>query len=107
MGLYYQTEYRLGRRGGRVCRNYTGFRAFLAIAIDLFFVLTFDLILGLLFFALIMVLKLLKAVAFILSLPFRLVHWISLKLQRRAAAADAWHDSSVPLKPAWTSFDEV
>ena len=42
MGLYYQTEYRLGRRGGRVCRTYTGLRAFLAIAVDLGFLLTFE-----------------------------------------------------------------
>ena len=43
MALHYQTEYRLGNRG-RVCRSYTGFQAFLAIAIDLVFGLLFELV---------------------------------------------------------------
>ena len=47
MGVYYQTEYRLGRRGGVVCRTYTGPRAYLAIAFDLFFLLTFEFVLAL------------------------------------------------------------
>jgi len=42
MGLYYQAEYRIGRRGGRVSREYAGFRAFLAILFDLVFGLLFD-----------------------------------------------------------------
>ena len=105
MGLYYQTEYRLGRRG-RVIRTYTGIRAFLAIAIDLLFVLTFDLVLGLLFFVLLMVLKLIKAIAYGFSVPFRLARWVSLKLARRARAAHEY-DHSLPLKPAWTSFEEI
>jgi hypothetical protein len=42
MGLSYQAEYRIGRRGGRVCRSYTGFRAFLAILFDLVFGTFFD-----------------------------------------------------------------
>jgi hypothetical protein len=51
MGLYYQTEYRLGRRGGRVCRSYTGFRAFLAIVLDLVFGLLFELVTAVFAFA--------------------------------------------------------
>ena len=43
MALHYQTEYRLGNRG-RVCRSYTGFQAFIAIAIDLVFGLLFELV---------------------------------------------------------------
>ncbi|MGO9462813.1 MAG: hypothetical protein ACLQIB_02005 [Isosphaeraceae bacterium] len=42
MGLYYQAEYRIGRRGGRVCHSYSGVRAFLAILFDLVFGLLFD-----------------------------------------------------------------
>jgi len=106
MGLYYQTEYRLGRRG-RVFRNYTGMRAFLAIAVDLFIVLTFDLVFGLLFLSLIMTLRLLKAVAYVLSLPFRLARWVSLKLERRVTTNHHEEDQRFPLKPAWTSFDEI
>jgi hypothetical protein len=42
MGLYYHAEYRVGPRGGRVCRSYHGFRAFLAILFDLVFGTLFD-----------------------------------------------------------------
>lgn len=35
MSLYYQTDYRLGRRAGRVCRTYTGVEAAIAIGVDL------------------------------------------------------------------------
>ncbi len=42
MALHYQAEYRIGRRGGRVCHSYSGFRAFLAILSDLVFGLFFD-----------------------------------------------------------------
>jgi hypothetical protein len=44
MGLQYQAEYRIGRRGGRVCRTYSGCRAFVAIFLDLIFGLVFDVI---------------------------------------------------------------
>ncbi len=44
MGLYYHAEYRVGPRGGRVCRSYSGFRAFLAILFDLVFGTLFDVI---------------------------------------------------------------
>jgi hypothetical protein len=37
MSLYYHADYRVGPRGGRVCRSYSGFRAFLAILFDLVF----------------------------------------------------------------------
>jgi hypothetical protein len=37
MSLYYHAEYRVGTRGGRVYRSYSGFRAFLAILFDLVF----------------------------------------------------------------------
>ena len=106
MGLYYQTEYRLGRRGGLVCRNYTGCRAFLAIAIDLFFVLTFDLLLGLVFFILRNMLKLLAVVFYLLTIPFRLTRRIVRALVPRYPADGHGHPQ-MPLKPAWTGFDEL
>jgi hypothetical protein len=43
MAIYYQTEYRMGRRG-RVCRYYTGLQALVAIFFDLTFGLAFELI---------------------------------------------------------------
>src|SRR5271166_4315263 len=107
MGLYYQTEYRLGRRGGRVCRSYTGLRAFLAIAIDLLFLLTFELVFGVIFFVLRNVLTLLKGVLYALSLPFRAVQWVSLRLDERTAAARTRRAAGTILKPAWAGSDEL
>jgi len=69
MALYYQTEYRLGRRG-RVSRSYTGVRAFLAIVTDLTFGLFFELLSGLIVLALRLV-----ALAFQLVVQVLRVHW--------------------------------
>jgi hypothetical protein len=107
MGLYYQTEYRLGRRGGRVCRTYTGLRALLAIAIDLLFLLTFELLFGVLFFALRTVLAVFKVIFYVLSLPFRAVQWVSLKLDRKATAVRSRRGAGAILKPAWAGSDEL
>ena len=86
MGVYYQTEYRLGRRGGVVCRTYTGPRAYLAIAFDLFFLLTFEFVLALV----VLVMRnfcaiagtMLTAIFYLLSVPFRVARWIASKLER-------------------------
>jgi len=131
MGLYYQTEYRLGRRGGRVCRSYTGLRAFLAIAIDLLFVLTFELAFGVMVFVLKNFWTLLEGVHYalllpfraarrfarkhpsswlcfdVVALPFRAAHWVSLKLYQRAAAARSRRGAGAFLKPAWAGSDEL
>jgi hypothetical protein len=107
MGLYYRTEYRLGRRGGTVGRSYTGIRAFLAIAIDLFFVLTFDLVFGLVFFVLRNILKLLTAVFYLLTLPFHLARWVSQRFERKPVEAKGGPHLTASLKPAWPAFDEV
>jgi len=107
MGLYYQTEYRLGRRGGRVCRSYTGLRAFLAIAIDLLFVLTLELAFGVILFVLKNFLTLLKGILYALSLPFRAAQWVSLKLDLRAAAVRSRRGAGANLKPAWAGSDEL
>src|SRR5262249_42512704 len=108
MGLYYQTEYRLGRGGGRVCRTYTGLRAFVAIAIDLVFMFTFELGLGLLFFLarnfIWVVAGILMAVFYALSMPFRVARWASLKLSRSEGPGAL---AGRPLKPAWAGHDEV
>jgi hypothetical protein len=111
MGLNYQTEYRLGRRGGRVCRTYTGLRAIMAIAIDLFFVFTFELVFGLLFFILKnlsrIVLTLVTTVFYLLSLPFRVANWVSLKLEGRFSSNQPDHLAGHPSKPAWAGYDEI
>ena len=84
-----------------------GIRAFLAIAIDLFFVLTFDLAFGLFFFILRNMLKLLTAVFYLLTLPFRLLRWFSRKLERRFAGAAHSHSTAGPFKQSWPAFDEL
>lgn len=108
MGLYYQTEYRLGRRGGRVCRTYTGLRAFLAIGVDLVFMLTFEFALGLLYFLVRNVVwvggGVLMALFYALSVPFRVARWVSLKLAPSAHLRPA---SGPHLKPAWEGYEEV
>jgi hypothetical protein len=111
MGLYYQTEYRLGRRGGRICRTYTGLRAVLAIAIDLLLILTFDFAFGLLFLVLRtlgkVVLVLLTAVFYLLSVPFRIARWVAHKLEQGPSANQADPAAARPLKPAWAGYDEI
>ncbi len=112
MGVYYQTEYRLGRRGGVVCRTYTGPRAYLAIAFDLFFLLTFDFVLALV--ALIMrnfcviVRTMLMSIFYLLSVPFRVARWVASKLERCDAAEHTHWERQQPFaKPAWTGGEEI
>jgi hypothetical protein len=107
MGLYYQTEYRLGRRGGRVCRSYTGLRAYLAIAIDLLFVLTLELTFGVIFFVMKNFFTLFKGVLYALSLPFRAAQWVALRLDQRAVACRSRRGAEVILKPSWAGSDEL
>lgn len=107
MGLYYQTEYRLGRHGGRVCRSYTGLRAFLAIAIDLLFLLTLELVFWVISFVLKNFFTLFKGILYALSLPFRAARWVALKLDQKAAAARSRRGAGAFLKPAWACSDEL
>jgi hypothetical protein len=111
MGLYYQTEYRLGRGGGRICRSYTGLRAIVAIAVDLFFVLTFELFFGLLFLVLRNVTRImafvLMAVFYVLSLPFRAARWVSRTLEQRASFGRSEGADRATFKPAWAGFDDI
>jgi hypothetical protein len=112
MGVYYQTEYRLCRRGGVVRRIYTGPRAFLAIAVDLFFLLTFEFALALFFLIMrnagVILLTTLTAVFYLLSMPFRFAHWVSYKLERAAAARRPHWEAHQPFtKPVWTAGQEI
>jgi hypothetical protein len=107
MGLYYQTEYRLGRHGGRVRRTYTGVRAFLAIFIDLFFVMTFELAFALVFFILRNIWLLLTAVFYVLSVPFIIAKWVSRRIEQRFPALASSARLRTTFKPAWVSFDDV
>lgn len=91
MALYYQTEYRLGRHAGTVRRSYRGLQAFLAIALDLMFVFTFELVFAALFFVLANLTNILKVVLFailyLFTVPFRLARWVSDRFERGRAAA--------------------
>jgi hypothetical protein len=112
MGVYYQTEYRLGRRGGVVRRTYTGPRAYLAIAFDLFFLLTFEFVLTLIVLVMrnlwVIVCTLFTAVFYLLSVPFRVSRWIAYKLERSAAAEHTHWERQEPFaKPAWTGGEEI
>jgi hypothetical protein len=112
MGVYYQTEYRLGRRGGVVCRTYTGPRAYLAIAFDLFFLLTFEFVLALVFLVMrnswVIIRTLSAAILYLLSVPFRVSRWIAYKLERSDAAEyPHWERQEPFAKPAWTGGQEI
>src|SRR5262245_15765000 len=97
MGLCYQTEYRLGARGGRICRTYTGFRAFVAIAVDLALGLIFasvGLAIHLILLALLLCLRVAGRVAqYLVHLQtalYRAVRWLSNRVARWATRKPAW-----------------
>jgi hypothetical protein len=103
MALYYQTEYRLGKRG-RISRSYTGIQAFVAILFDLVFGLVFELVssvIGLALRLVILVVQLavvvlrkswstlivlMAALVFVLTLPFVLLHQAVARLRTRIEA---------------------
>jgi hypothetical protein len=126
MALHYQTEYRLGNRG-RVCRSYTGFQAFIAIAIDLVFGLLFELVFSVIglamriaVLAVHLAVRLLQLywrilvatmtfVVYAVTLPFVWIHEIVDRLRTRArndAPAGQW-DQGPTRKPDWAFGREV
>jgi hypothetical protein len=126
MALYYQTQYRLGRRGGRVCRSYSGFQAFMAILMDLVFGLLFELVSSVIALAfrlvvmalglVVVVVKLnwrvavavMTTVVYILTLPFALLHeTIGRFKSPDSAPADDYSYRESPLKPEWALSREV
>jgi hypothetical protein len=125
MALYYQTEYRLGRRVGRISRSYTGVHAFLAIVLDLFLGSVFGLVsivLGLALravgFALqvsVIVLKanwnllvaVMTALVYCVTLPFALLHDAADR-RRSLGKSNRNHVSAVSaFKPEWALSREV
>jgi hypothetical protein len=126
MALYYQTEYRLGRRG-RICRSYTGFQALVAIILDLIFRLFFELISLMIDLAVRVVIlsadlavqmlkitwKLLVAamtlIVYLVTLPFALLHEAVDRL-RAGSPADRPEPQPEPTslrKPSWALSREV
>jgi hypothetical protein len=122
MAFYYQTEYRLGRRG-RIRRSYTGIRAFVAIFLDLVFGLIFETVataMALVFRVVTLAFQLamhviktggkilvaaLAAVVFILTLPFALVHQA---VQRAGSIRPDGHGAGpAALKPDWALGREL
>jgi hypothetical protein len=86
-------------------------RAFFAILIDLIFLLTFDLVFNVMALVLRTVWRirvvLMTFLLLLISLPFRLAHWASVKLEHRAQRARPEPDSQAHLKPAWAAHDEI
>ena len=126
MALHYQTEYRLGNRG-RVVRSYTGFQAFVAIAIDLVFGLLFELIFAGVALAMRIVVLVLHLVNRLLHLYWRFLTavmtlvvyavtlpfaWINQAVARlrprpdRDASGDHWAPGSTK-KPNWAYGREL
>jgi hypothetical protein len=111
MTLYYQTEYCLGRRGGRVCHTYHGFQALIAILVALALGFAFGVLgfaFGVLGLALLVVRFALRSVwavlvavmtlvVAVLSSPFRAGRWVARQVETRQPA----------LKPAWVPLDDL
>ena len=85
---------------------------FLAIAFDLFFLLTFEFVLALV----VLVMRnawaitgaILMATCYLLSVPFRVARWVSRKVEQFAAARHAdWEPQEPYAKPAWTAGQEI
>ncbi len=98
----YETEYCLGGKTW-VCHRYGGLQAIIAIAFDLALSLVFGLVgctLRLVWFSVLMVwfvvTRAVWALAFLLSLPFRLMAAIFAPRTRRPT-----------IKPAWVTLDEL
>jgi hypothetical protein len=124
MALYYQTEYRLGKRG-RISRSYTGFQAFVAIFFDLIFGLVFELVTSVLSLLLRLTVCFLQlgvvvfrkswgtlvavmaAIVSLATLPFVLLHHAVDRLRSRIEAdrRDSYPISTV--KPDWALSREV
>ena len=125
MALYYQTEYRLVGRVGRISRSYTGVHAFLAIVLDLFLGFVFGLVsivIGLALRTVVIALQLsvivlkaswsflvvvMTAIVFCLTLPFALLHH-AVDRQRSRMKFNRSHFPTVsPHKPEWALSREV
>ena len=125
MALYYQTEYRLGRRHGRITRSYTGFQAFLAIVLDLVFGLFFELITGAIALALRLIhltlrigfavlrkswstlVAVMAAVVSLLTLPFVALHHAVDRLRSPVLADRRRSYAASAIKPEWALNREV
>jgi hypothetical protein len=125
MALHYQTEYRLGRRYGRVCRSYTGFRAFLAIVLDLTFGMVFELVCGVITFALRLAALAIQLVAqvlkfnwrillvamtmvvYVVTAPFALLHRVVERVRWERPYQQPRSESGPVLKPDWGLGQEI
>jgi hypothetical protein len=125
VALYYQTEYRLGRRVGRISRSYTGVHAFLAIVLDLFLGSVFGLVsivIGLALRAVLIAIQLsvivlkanwhalmtiMTAAVYCATLPFAVLHH-AVDRRRSFEKTNGSQFSTVDtLKPEWTLSREV
>jgi hypothetical protein len=125
MAIYYQTEYRLGRRGRRVSRSYTGFQACVAILLDLIFGLAFGLVSMLVGFAIRLIalafqfgmavtrkswklaVAVMTVVVYLLTLPFALVHQAVDRVLLRGNESQPDPSARPIRKPEWALSREV
>jgi hypothetical protein len=125
MRLYYQTEFRLGERGRRISRRYTGAQALAAIIIDLSFKLWLELVVALVGlaawfcalafrFALLVAAKswktavaLMTVVVYLLTLPFALLHQAVDRVLAKNKQGQPGRPTGPYLKPEWALGREV
>jgi|SRR4051812_8595816 len=96
MGWHYQTEYSLGRRGGRVCRTYSGIEAGVAILVDLFLSLVFALVGFAMRLSWYVAVTVFKFVFELMQLPFKALRWTFGRYGYRPVPS---------AKPAWAADD--
>jgi hypothetical protein len=125
MLLYYQTEFRVGQRGRRISRRYTGVQALAAIFLDLSFKLLLELCVTLVGlaawlctlafkFALLVATKtwrtsvaVMTVVVYLLTLPFALLHQALDQVLVRNQQGAPERSTSAHLKPEWALGREV
>ncbi len=113
MVFYYQTECKIGDRGPRICRRYTGIEALVAITLELALRLTFDLVILLVGLAVRLCLLVLKAAMLIARKSWRtavaamtvVVYAVTLPFVLLNRAVD-WHRPRIVTHaPTYTSAD--
>jgi hypothetical protein len=98
MALSYQTQYSLGRRGGRVCRTYHGVEAVIAIGVDLGLSLIFALVGFALRLAWYVVVTAVRFAFELVQLPLKALRWTLGRYSYQPAPT---------AKPAWAGANEL
>jgi hypothetical protein len=122
MMFYFQTECRIGNRGRRICRRYTGLEAFVAILLEFTLRLAIDVVLLLVVFGVRFATWILKTamqlarqswrtavavmtvIVYVLTLPFVLLNRAADRHRPRNGPDSTPHAAAFTGKPDWSRF---